>query len=134
MATPLGTRSGGPCTRIDALPSRVIFSSCHVVESLRSPDCVPYTVPSPATAMSLIQATPSTLVSPAGAPVFMLKRRMTATLGSVGVVPPSRSATYSMPLTMSEPKGSFNTSGGVKAARSAEFCTPIQRAVWTEPS
>ena len=37
-------------------------------------------------------------------------------------------------LPMSEPKGSFNTSGGVKAARSAEFCTPIQRAVWTEPS
>jgi hypothetical protein len=35
---------------------------------------------------------------------------------------------------MSLPYGSFSTSGGVRAARSGGFCTPIHRAVCTEPS
>src|SRR5919112_6890942 len=35
---------------------------------------------------------------------------------------------------MSLPNGSLSTSGGVSAARSAGVCTPIQRAVCTEPS
>src|SRR6476619_4244746 len=84
--------------------------------------------------MSLNHGDFSTLNSPDGAPVFRLNRRTTATLGSFGVVPPSRSATYSMPLAMSLPYGSFRTSGGVSDARSAGFWTPIHRAVWTEPS
>jgi len=64
----------------------------------------------------------------------MLNRRITATLGSWALVPPSRSATYSTPFAMSLPSGSFNTSGGARVTRSAGFCTPIQRAVCTEPS
>ena len=65
----------------------------------------------------------------------MLKRRMTATPLSAGLVLPSRSARYSVPFTMSLPYGSLSTSGGVSAARGAPaFCTPIQRAVCTDPS
>src|SRR6185436_14080537 len=69
--------------------------------------------------MSLNQVDCSTRTSPAGAPVFMSNLRMTATLRSVSVVPPSRSATYSIPPAMSLPYGSFSTSGGVSAARAA---------------
>jgi hypothetical protein len=46
-----------------------------------------------------------------------LNLRMTATDGSVGVVPPSRSARYRMPFEMSLPYGSFRTSGGVSRLR-----------------
>src|SRR5687768_8506886 len=67
--------------------------------------------------MSLSQAERSTRTSPAGAPVFMSNRRMTATLGSFADVPPSRSATYNRPLAMSLPYGSFSTSGGVRLPR-----------------
>ena len=35
---------------------------------------------------------------------------------------------------MSLPYGSFSTSGGVRTLRSAGLCTPIHRAVCTEPS
>ncbi|HEY7770983.1 hypothetical protein [Longimicrobium sp.] len=59
---------------------------------------------------------------------------MTATLGSSARVPPSRSATYSMPRAISLPYGSFSTSAGVSLGRSAWPCTPIQRAVCTDPS
>ena len=67
--------------------------------------------------MSLNQVDCSTRISPAGAPGLHVEAsRTTATLGSVGVVPPSRSATYSMPFAMSLPYGSFSTSGGVRLA------------------
>ena len=65
----------------------------------------------------------------------MLNLRTTDTSGSVGVVPPSRSARYSTPFTMSLPSGSFSTSFGVRLSRCAPgFCRPIQRAVCTDPS
>jgi hypothetical protein len=68
-------------------------------------------------------------------PVFMLNVRTTDTDGSPWPVPPSRSARYSVPLTMSLPSGSLRMSGGVLLVRwGPGLAMPIQRAVWTEPS
>ena len=86
-------------------------------------------------AMSLKPVDFSTRYSRPGSPVFMLNVRTTETIGSVWLVPPSRSARYRMPLTMSLPSGSFRTSGGVLLARCGPgVAMPIQRAVCTEPS
>ncbi len=84
--------------------------------------------------MSLNHATLSTLISPAGAPVFMSNLRIDGD---------ARIARAGAAVAIGQIEHALGDVAAVRlvedqrrrqAARSAGFCTPIQRAVWTEPS